>query len=231
MQTTDSRLVKAQTDWSLVANDLCTEDLKLKSYDRSLLTLAGEVEGRRILDYGCGPGLLLSALLARGADVCGFDISEEMCRLARAQISADTIYSSLESIPQHSFDLVICNLVLCIVDDNEAFRIASNIKKLLADDGVAFIGFCNPLIFNVEESQLDVRKQHAEPYEINHQYLKIKKEGGYRIVEQHRPIEWYARIFEEAGLAVRGKSFSPEYQWQGHSLQDFIIFSLESSQA
>ncbi len=40
-----------------------------------MLALAGDVAGRRILDAGCGSGLLFAALRDRGAMVSGFDAS------------------------------------------------------------------------------------------------------------------------------------------------------------
>jgi 2-polyprenyl-3-methyl-5-hydroxy-6-metoxy-1,4-benzoquinol methylase len=41
----------------------------------AMLKLAGDVHGRRVLDAGCGSGLLSEALRARGAIVTGFDSS------------------------------------------------------------------------------------------------------------------------------------------------------------
>ena len=53
-------------------------------YERpAILTLAGDVAGRRILDAGCGSGPLFAALRDRGAIVTGFDSSTKMVELAR----------------------------------------------------------------------------------------------------------------------------------------------------
>jgi SAM-dependent methyltransferase len=54
-----------------------------------MLRLAGDVSGRRILDAGCGSGPLSAALLAKGADVTGFDLSAAMVRLARQRLGDD----------------------------------------------------------------------------------------------------------------------------------------------
>ena len=48
-----------------------------------MLELAGDVDGHRVLDAGCGPGFLAAALRARGAQVTGFDASPAMVDLAR----------------------------------------------------------------------------------------------------------------------------------------------------
>jgi predicted TPR repeat methyltransferase len=56
-------------------------------YERpAMLSLAGDVDGRRILDVGCGAGPLSAALRDRGATMAGFDLSEAMIELP---VSAD----------------------------------------------------------------------------------------------------------------------------------------------
>ena len=52
----------------------------------AILTLAGDVAGRRILDAGCGSGPLFAALRDRGAIVTGFDSSAGMLELARRRL-------------------------------------------------------------------------------------------------------------------------------------------------
>ncbi|MFF0267969.1 class I SAM-dependent DNA methyltransferase [Kribbella sp. NPDC004536] len=59
-------------------------------YERpAMLDLAGAVDGRRILDAGCGAGPLAAALRDRGAIVSGFDLSASMLDLARRRLGAD----------------------------------------------------------------------------------------------------------------------------------------------
>ena len=57
--------------------------------------------------------------------------------------------------------------------------------------------------------------------------MKTKKEGGYQIVENHRPIEWYERAYKEAGLELADTIFTPEYELGGRQIEDFIIFALK----
>lgn len=59
-------------------------------YERpAMIDLAGDVEGRRVLDVGCGSGPLTAALRAKGADVTGFDVSAAMIALARDRLGDD----------------------------------------------------------------------------------------------------------------------------------------------
>ena len=56
-------------------------------YERpAMLALLPDVSGRRILDAGCGPGVLTEYLRAQGADVVGVDVSEHMLSLARQRL-------------------------------------------------------------------------------------------------------------------------------------------------
>ena len=87
-------------------------------YDRpAVLELVGDVEGKRVLDAGCGPGLYLAELIDRGAAVIGCDSSPAMVELARSRIgeNGETRVHSLEDpfewLDDHSVDLAISTLV------------------------------------------------------------------------------------------------------------------------
>lgn len=85
-------------------------------YERpSMVDLSGDVEGRRVLDAGCGAGPLTAALREKGAIVSGFDLSPSMIDLARERLGVDadlpvaawsttrsTITSPSPSIPKSS---------------------------------------------------------------------------------------------------------------------------------
>jgi 2-polyprenyl-3-methyl-5-hydroxy-6-metoxy-1,4-benzoquinol methylase len=51
-----------------------------------MIDLAGDVDGHRVLDAGCGSGPLSAALRAKGAIVTGFDGSPAMLELARQRL-------------------------------------------------------------------------------------------------------------------------------------------------
>ena len=88
-----------------------------------LLALLPTVDGRRVLDLGCGAGQLARHLATTGAaEVVGVDISERMLTLARAEWAHPRVSYRREAIeeakfPAGRFELVVSSLALHYVDD------------------------------------------------------------------------------------------------------------------
>ena len=45
--------------------------------------LAGGIQGKRVVDVGCGGGILAESMAAKGARVTGIDLSEKALKVAR----------------------------------------------------------------------------------------------------------------------------------------------------
>jgi SAM-dependent methyltransferase len=88
----------------------------------SIMALAGDVAGRRILDAGCGSGPLSAALRDRGAIVTGIDASAGMLALARRRLGDDAalhVVDLRDPLPfaDGAFDDVVASLVLHYLED------------------------------------------------------------------------------------------------------------------
>lgn len=74
------------------------------------------LEGQRILDVGCGGGLLAEALAQAGADVVGIDLAESSLEVARehalaSDVEIDYRHCPIEAVAEEepeSFDAVTC---------------------------------------------------------------------------------------------------------------------------
>ncbi len=228
MVINSGKRVQKMHEWARVAGELLGEDLKQRIYDNTLARLCGEISGKRVLDYGAGPAVIAQRFARMGAQVQTFDISPDMNRICEEKLGVENVFRTVGQIPKSAFDIVLCNLVLCIVPDDEVVDIMQNIKLLAKPGGSAFIGFCNPRIFDVSESVIDFRHPTGHEYEENHCYQKTKKEGGYHIEETHRPIGWYKGVFRAHGLDAK-PFFTPSYEVaDGREISDFVIFRVSN---
>lgn len=95
-----------------------------------------DADGGKVLDVGCGPGVMAHAVIERGCEFWGVDPSVRMIELAQTELAPSTLAhfqvgtaSSLD-YADGSFDAVICMGVLeRISDDNAALVEMSRVLK------------------------------------------------------------------------------------------------------
>jgi 2-polyprenyl-6-hydroxyphenyl methylase/3-demethylubiquinone-9 3-methyltransferase len=79
-----------------------------------------DLNGRRVLDVGCGGGILSEAMAADGAQVVGIDMSDEALKVAQLHLlesgaAVDYRKIAVEQLAEeeaHSFDILTCMEVL-----------------------------------------------------------------------------------------------------------------------
>lgn len=122
-------------------------------YDKDILWAPlwrsiGDLQGKRVLDYGCGVGAFSEALWRRGAWVYGIDISEGLVAQAGASFAPDArpapVFQVMDaqatSFPDGFFDHVFGNGILHHLDLDAAL---SEIARVLRPGGSAY--FQEPL--------------------------------------------------------------------------------------
>ncbi len=103
----------------------------------------------RILDVGCGGGILSEALAKAGAQVTGLDLSEPSLQVARAHaqsqgLSIDYRYESVHDLAHEqagAFDAVVCMEMLEHVPDPA--RVVASCAQALKPGGHAFFSTIN----------------------------------------------------------------------------------------
>lgn len=105
--------------------------------------------GRKVVDIGCGGGLLSEALARAGAQVTAIDLGEELIRMARlhaleSELSIDYRVQSAEALAEAeagTFDVVTCMEMLEHVPDPSSVLAAC--QRLLKPGGRLFLSTIN----------------------------------------------------------------------------------------
>jgi SAM-dependent methyltransferase len=115
----------------------------------TLFRLLPDVQGKRVLDAGCGEGYLSRKLARQGARVTGVDFSREMLRLAgeRTDPGLGIAYlhascETLEGLAPGSFEIVVSNMVLMDLPDHRAAL--QSFYRVLAAEGTLVFSISHP---------------------------------------------------------------------------------------
>ncbi len=197
-------------------------DARLFVLDPAHLTLLGDVEGKRVLDAGCGEGRFARMLAECGAKVTAFDFSPKMIEIA-GRIEADqklgieylvADMTDLSRFADESFDLVVAYLSIIDVRDHE--RALAEISRVLNVGGQFHFSIVHPC-FNPEVAMWEPRKPGTIPImDKDKLYKKIDnyfpaREVRFKMwptapvetINYHRPVSDYAHACRDAGLLIR----------------------------
>jgi ubiquinone/menaquinone biosynthesis C-methylase UbiE len=109
---------------------------------------AGGLEDRRVLDAGCGTGVVAAALAER-AHVTGVDPEPEMLAVARRRLppEVELLRASAEELPfaDASFDAAVLRLVVHLLDRPRAL---AELRRVLAPGGRLVVATFDPAHFD-----------------------------------------------------------------------------------
>ena len=190
-------------------------------WTRRLLEKAEEdgVEGRRLLDIGCGTGLSFIALLESGWEVTGCDISPAMLERARARTgdSATLVGADMRSLPElGEFDLVwsLNDSLNDLLSPGELEAALSGMQRNLAPGGV--------VLFDLNTLTI---------YRTNFSNEAVVEAGGRRLVweGQMSPSEIAPGSINEARFEAEEEGSEGHVHRQRHFTRDEVLGALEGA--
>ncbi len=126
---------------------------KTKEYYKFFWEQVGDVNSKKVLDFGCGDGWLCIGYAKNGADAWGFDISGELVEKAKKWANKEGLSKKIRlekmtaedlTYEDNFFDLIVGSAILHHTELDITLR---NIKKVLKPDGKAI--FIEPMNQNI----------------------------------------------------------------------------------
>lgn len=114
-----------------------------------IIEQVGSLEGKNVLDIGCGGGLLTEEMARHGANVTGLDISDVSLSIARQHSKQSNLYihyinSTIEDFASHykqKFDVITCMEMLEHVPDPKS--VIQSCAFLIKPGGDVFLSTLN----------------------------------------------------------------------------------------
>jgi SAM-dependent methyltransferase len=185
----------------LYADDAAVDPIKI-SYDRpTILGMAGEVRGKRVLDVGCASGGLSEAFVKRGASVVGVDLNPRLIERARGRLGSTAefrvadIAAPMPFLETGSFDVVAASLVLHYLADWGPPL--CEFARILHRDGALLISTHHP-------TQDVMIATPPAPYFETVLLTDTWRKGGreFQVRFYHRPISAIADALADAGFLI-----------------------------
>jgi len=210
-----------------------------EQFHAHLLDVLGDGNRKTVLDYGCGKGRLVADLSSAGWHAVGWDPDKALQKRwddikrkhPKAVLGRNELLDQLLENGA-KFDMVVCSLVLCILENEEYETTLKNLSNLVSDNGKIVITVCNP--FQTFGGSTPFK---SRPGIQDHEYDEIFNWIGYSgqtgnaRKDIHRPL----RILER-DLARHGFRVLNRYQSETIDLNrfepasDFVTLELEKSE-
>ncbi|MFN8534346.1 MAG: class I SAM-dependent methyltransferase [Dehalococcoidia bacterium] len=185
-------------------SQLNTNKLVWGTYDWPEETLGalGDLDGKTVLELGCGAAQWAIRLASRGVDVTGLDNSARQLEHARSAIVAagleiPLVHASAEDVPlpDRSFDVIFCDHGGMSFGD--PYRTVPEAARLLRPDGLLVFNTSSPLLHLTYDGLAD---RQTDQLQIDYFGLHRIEDGDR--VEYQLPYGEWIRLFRRSGFVI-----------------------------
>jgi len=186
------------------------------------IKLAGNPRNKKILESGCGTGVIINSLVKCGAIGLGVDYSKEMIRKAKKNAMNEQINTiflvldakDLRKIYEQKFDLIIFSAVLATLTSvSEIIKVLKEAKKVLKDDGAVLVAEPHPAFDPYMRSFLqNLRKGELNYFPSSRKYLFPMKDFNNKQIYSyayHWSLEDYSEAIYCSGYCIE-RIFEPK---------------------
>jgi ubiquinone/menaquinone biosynthesis C-methylase UbiE len=187
---------------------------------RRLVDFAGVAPGQRVLDVGCGTGIVARTAAERGATVSGLDLNEAMLTVAR-RLRPDLTWwqgdAAALPFPDAAFDVTLCQSALMFVPDPTA-AVREMARVTAADGTVGLQIWASPHRQRGFRPLADAVARHAGPDSVDlvTTYFQLGD------------LDEFTRRCADAGLAVTAVE-TTEVTLHAPSVDAYITTEVEST--
>lgn len=207
-----------------------------------ILKYLDNIDGKKILDIGCGSWELTNGLAKNASQVIGIDSSREWikhCQKAYNKKNLEFIHANaidLNMFKNNEFDIVIMNMVLPnIYDAKNIEKIFNEVKRITKKWGDFIFSDLHPLCVMTKEE--GTRRQE---YSKNFSYftngakfsaiVKLPNNKEIKFRDSHWTLSFYTKILSTLDIYIRNiiESAYPENapkKFYRYSFPEYIIFA------
>ena len=197
--------------------------------DFKILSLIEKYNPKTLLDYGAGKCKITNSI-SQYIKCSVFDIDLKIIK-ERHDSRTRIIENIDDIIYKEKFDMVICCLVLCNVNNDWNNKILFNINNILNEKGHLIISICNPFFDDISHTELRSKGYEGDYskillYKKNINIVdKIKEKEDY-----HRPFLYYENLFQRNGFKIINIYESDGVNLDNlNSISEYLIFDLEKN--
>ena len=217
--------------WEQISKSLTKRNVFAAARYNIVLDQLGDCEGKRILDVGCGDGVLSYLLSRRGALVIGVDVSGEAINYARGKTkninNIEFIQASAYHLPfkSGSINYVISSDVIEHLEEPQEMlaeikRVFDETGKIILTTPLRFTDVPSDKMHVLEFFESDLRKLFSDFFSNNVQIIKSHPLVFMELQNWHILIRY---LFNVLNLIFQFNPFQKTKGWRHYAIQTAVI--------